>query len=71
MKSKLRHSRSLTAAIGLFAGMHFNWHSFLPLFVLGFWLCRTYEKSGNLWVPIILHAFFNGNTLLTLMLLGS
>ena len=55
----------------LFAGMHFNWHSFLPLFVLGFWLCRTYQKTGNLWVPIILHAFFNGNTLVTLMLLGS
>jgi hypothetical protein len=54
-----------------FAGMHFNWHSFLPLFVLGFWLCRTYQKTGNLWAPIILHAFFNGNTLVTLMLLGS
>jgi membrane protease YdiL (CAAX protease family) len=54
----------------LFAGMHFNAHSFLPLFVLGFWLCRTYEKTGNLWVPIILHGLFNGNTLVTLMLLG-
>ena len=53
----------------LFASMHFNWHSFLPLFVLGFWLCRIYQKTGNLWVPIILHAFFNGNTLVTLMLL--
>lgn len=55
----------------MFAGMHFNWHSFLPLFLLGLWLCRTYEKTGNLWVPIVLHAFFNGNTLVTLMLLGS
>jgi membrane protease YdiL (CAAX protease family) len=55
----------------LFAGMHFNLHSFLPLFILGFWLCRTYEKSGNIWVPIILHALFNGNTLLTLVLLGT
>jgi membrane protease YdiL (CAAX protease family) len=55
----------------MFAGMHFNFHSFLPLFLLGLWLCRSYEKTGNLWVPIILHAFFNGNTLVTLMLLGS
>lgn len=54
----------------MFALMHFNLLSFLPLFLLGFWLSRTYEKSGNIWVPILLHALFNGNTLVTLMLTG-
>ena len=51
-----------------FAFMHFNILSFLPLFILGFWLCRSYEDSGNLWVPIILHGLFNGNTILVLTL---
>lgn len=54
----------------MFAGMHFNWFSFLPLFLLGLWLCRSYEKTGNIFVPIIFHALFNGNTLLILMLLN-
>ena len=54
----------------LFTAMHGNWHSSLSLFLLGLWLCRSYEKSGNLWVPIILHALFNGNTLIILMLMG-
>lgn len=55
----------------LFAVMHWNWHSSLSLFILGLWLCRSYEKSGNIWVPITLHALFNGNTLIILMLMGS
>tara|TARA_Y100000588_G_scaffold254757_1_gene269272 strand:+ start:6692 stop:7528 length:837 start_codon:yes stop_codon:yes gene_type:complete len=54
----------------MFAGMHFNWLSFLPLFLLGVWLCRTYEKTGNIFVPIMLHTLFNANTLLVLMLIN-
>ena len=54
----------------IFAGMHFNWLSFLPLFLLGIWLCLTYEKTGNIFVPIMLHGLFNGNTLLVLMLMN-
>ncbi|MCZ6674732.1 MAG: type II CAAX endopeptidase family protein [Verrucomicrobia bacterium] len=55
----------------MFAGMHLNLLSFLPLFLLGLWLCRTYEKTGNIFVPIIFHGLFNGNTLLVLMLIST
>jgi len=51
-----------------FALMHYNVLSFVPLFILGFWLCRSYEDSGNIWVPITLHGLFNGNTILVLTL---
>ncbi|MDA0350070.1 MAG: type II CAAX endopeptidase family protein [Verrucomicrobia bacterium] len=54
----------------IFALMHFNILSFVPLFILGFWLCRSYEDSGNIWVPIIVHGLFNGNTILVLTLNG-
>lgn len=71
LKSYLPAWASATLTSLMFAGMHFNWLSFLPLFLLGLWLCRTYEKTGNLWVPVILHGLFNGNTLVILMLMHS
>lgn len=52
----------------IFAGMHFNWLSLLPLFLLGVWLCLSYEKTGNILAPIIIHGLFNANTLMLLLL---
>ena len=52
----------------IFAVMHFNWLSLLPLFLLGLWLCLSYEKTGNIFAPIIVHGLFNANTLMLLLL---
>lgn len=50
----------------LFALMHANLFSFIPLVVVGVLLARVYERTGNLLVPIWFHAFFNGFSLLML-----
>ncbi|TVP77767.1 MAG: CPBP family intramembrane metalloprotease [Puniceicoccaceae bacterium] len=52
----------------LFSLMHNNLFSFFPLLIFGVLLARVYERSGNLLVPIWLHAFFNGFSLLMLYL---
>ncbi|WOO43466.1 CPBP family intramembrane glutamic endopeptidase [Rubellicoccus peritrichatus] len=51
----------------LFAMMHMNTMSFLPLFLLGMLLCRSYERSGNILVPIGFHALFNANNIFLLL----
>jgi membrane protease YdiL (CAAX protease family) len=43
----------------LFAAMHGNWLSFLPLILLGNLLCLLAQKSGSLRPSIFLHALFN------------
>jgi membrane protease YdiL (CAAX protease family) len=43
----------------LFAAIHSNLLSLIPLFFLGIFLAIAYEKSGNILVPIIFHAIFN------------
>ncbi len=52
----------------LFAFMHFNILSFLPLFLLGMLLCRAYEKSENIYVSMAFHALFNANNILLLFM---
>lgn len=53
----------------LFAAMHLNVMTFLPLLVLAFILTALYEKTNNLLAPIIAHALFNGVNLARLLLL--
>ena len=55
---------------GLFAVMHGNLMSLLPLVVVGILLARVYEKSGNLLVPICFHGLFNGFSLLMLYIMS-
>jgi hypothetical protein len=52
---------------GLFALLHFNWMSALPLFVLGLVFAVSYERTGRMAVPIIAHSLFNLNTLLLVL----
>ncbi|MBK8090622.1 MAG: CPBP family intramembrane metalloprotease [Verrucomicrobiaceae bacterium] len=52
-----------------FAIMHLHVGSLLPLWALAMLLCAAYEFSGCLLVPILLHAVFNG-TSIVLMLIG-
>jgi len=52
----------------LFSAMHFNVMVFIPLFLLGMLLCRSYEREHNLLAPIFFHALFNANTIGLIML---
>ena len=61
---------SLMVCSVLFALVHGHLPSMLPLTVLGFGLGAAYLYTGNLLVPIGMHALFNGVNLLVLMLAG-
>lgn len=52
----------------VFASLHANLLSFVPLVVVGILLAHIYEKTGNLTVAIWFHAFFNAFSLLMLFL---
>lgn len=52
----------------LFAAIHLNLASFLPLFVLAVCLSLAYEFTGSLWVPMGMHAMFNSITLINILL---
>lgn len=43
----------------LFALMHADVFVFLPLSLMGVLLCMSYEKSGSIISPILVHALFN------------
>jgi membrane protease YdiL (CAAX protease family) len=51
-----------------FALLHYSMLAVVPLFVLGVILAYAYEKTGNLKVPILIHAFWNANTVVILYL---
>ena len=50
----------------LFAIMHYNMASFFPLLILGLLITSSYEKTGDIRVPIIFHACFNANTIIAI-----
>ena len=50
----------------LFAAMHLNLVTFVPLFVLSIALILLYEKTDNLLAPITTHALFNAANFLAL-----
>ncbi len=53
----------LTAAL-VFAALHYQFYTFLPRVALGIMLGLVYIWSRNLWVPIALHFFNNGLSVL-------
>jgi membrane protease YdiL (CAAX protease family) len=62
---KLLHEKRATArwlaivvAAGFFAIVHPPWMA-PPIFVLAVGLGYAYERTGNLWTPIVMHALFN------------
>lgn len=57
-----RHLGALPALLlvsALFASIHLNLGTLLPLFVLAACLTLAYERTGSLWTPICMHALFN------------
>ena len=53
----------------LFALMHFNFKSFIPIAVLGFGFCYIYEKTQNILAPIIMHLIHNSLTAVIILVL--
>lgn len=48
----------------VFAGIHGHLPSFAGLALLGLLLAVIYERTGSLWVPIVMHSIFNGASVL-------
>ena len=69
LKGRLSTMSAVALSAALFAAVHFNFAGFAPLFVLGGFLCLSYEISGNLQTPILLHTIFNANSLILLSML--
>lgn len=67
-KNYLHRYLAVSLSAFLFAIMHFHLATFLPLFLLGLLLARSFERTGSITSPIILHACFNLNTLLMLVI---
>jgi len=62
-----RHSGRVIATFVtslFFSAVHFSIPALLPLFILAIFLTIAYELSGSIWVPIAIHACFNGFTLI-------
>ncbi len=62
LKNHLSRRTSLILTALLFAFLHFNWPTFLPLFLFGLLLGIAYEFSGSLLLSIALHCWFNSFT---------
>lgn len=67
-KSKMTIFAAQAASGVIFALMHDNLLSFLPLILVGIVLAKVYEKTGNLSVAIWFHAFFNSFSLIMLFI---
>lgn len=59
---------AIVASALVFAMFHPNAVSFLPLFTLGIALCLAYRYTGRFITPVIMHAAFNLNTLVYVVL---
>jgi len=68
LKSRMAFPAAQVISGSIFALMHANLLSFVPLVAVGILLARIYEKAGNLIVAICFHAFFNGFSLMMLYL---
>lgn len=67
-KGKISIKKAQIISGSLFALMHLNLMSFVPLLVIGILLARIYEKQGNILMPILFHAYWNSFNLIMLLL---
>ena len=68
LKSRMSAVPAALVSSVIFALMHDAPASYLPLTLLGCVLCLAYETTGRLAAPVLVHALFNANTLLCLVL---
>jgi uncharacterized protein len=67
LRTRVPRWLAFSISAGGFALLHFNWISFLPLFVLGLVFAYAYERTGRIAVPMLAHALFNLNSLLLVL----
>ncbi|MDR2435726.1 MAG: CPBP family intramembrane metalloprotease [Puniceicoccales bacterium] len=67
-KSHLTRGSSAILTSIIFAALHFSLVALLPLFTLSIFLIKGYDRSGNIFAPIIMHAIFNCNSLVLMAL---
>lgn len=63
-KSRLPLPAAALLSSVLFASLHANWLSFLPLVLFGMLLCYAYDRTGRIAVAMLAHGLFNFNTVL-------
>lgn len=68
LKSRHHIWMAILISSGLFSIVHGNVPHWPALFILGVCLGYAYEKSGSLFRPIFIHAFFNAITVLFVLL---
>ena len=57
------HSMAIVSLV--FAVIHFHLPTLFPLFVISMAFCLGYVLTGNILVPIFMHAYFNGLSLIS------
>lgn len=67
LRQRFGRSAAFVASGVSFGALHGNWAGFVPLALLGAALSLVYEKTGDIRVPIVLHAMFNLNTVLIIL----
>ena len=67
-KGQIKPMWAMILANLLFAAIHFNLLTAVPLFVLGIILTRVYVRTGNIAVSMVLHALFNLTTVAFLLI---
>ena len=68
LKGRLHIWMAVFISSGLFSIVHGNVPHWPALFILGVCLGYAYEKSGSLFRPIFIHAFFNAITVIFVLL---
>jgi membrane protease YdiL (CAAX protease family) len=67
LRTRVPRWLAFSVSAGMFALLHLNWTSFLPLFVFGLVIAYAYERTGRIAVPMLAHALFNLNSLLLVL----
>ncbi len=70
LKSKMSFAAAQGTSAVIFAMMHGNLLSFVPLILVGMLLARVYEKSGSIYVSMCFHSCFNAFSLLMLFIMS-
>jgi len=68
LASRISPAAAAAVSAGVFAAYHGNPASFAAIFALGFFLAGTYERSGSLRAPLVVHSLHNAISLLVFFL---
>ncbi|MBN1404379.1 MAG: CPBP family intramembrane metalloprotease [Opitutales bacterium] len=68
LKGRVGKEAAIFSTAALFAMLHYNLLAFPTLMLLGVALCLAYEATGNIKVPMFMHALFNLNSVFLIVL---